>query len=227
MYRIALLAVLPLGLSVAGFSTQPADLGAVEITVLDKNSGEPVPCRIHLKDEAGKPQRAPKLPFWHDHFVCSGKVQLELAPGKYTFEIERGPEYRLESGSFTIQAKAVEKRSVKLERLANLASQGWWSGELHVHRPIEEIELLMQAEDLHVAPVITWWNNRNRWDKEKPPANPLVKFDRNRYYHVLAGEDERGRRGAALLPFGPAAGHRRIGPRASAADEVRGRGPPA
>ena len=33
-----------------------------------------------------------------------------------------------------------------------------------MHRPLADVELLMRAEDLHVAVVITWWNDRNLWD---------------------------------------------------------------
>jgi predicted amidohydrolase len=174
-----------------------AEPGKVEITVLDQATGKSVPCRIHLKDSADKSQHAPGLPFWYDHFVCPGTVRLELASGKYTFEIERGPEYRLSRGSFTVLASGSERLTVKLERLVDLSAEGWWSGELHVHRPLADIELLMRAEDLHVAPVITWWNNRNLWAGQTLPANPLVRLDSNRYYHVLAGEDER--EGGALL----------------------------
>ena len=52
--------------------------GAAEVAITDKGTGQPVPCRLHVKDAAGKPQRAAKLPFWHDHFVCPGAVSLEL-----------------------------------------------------------------------------------------------------------------------------------------------------
>ena len=62
---------------------------------MDKATGKPVPCRVHLKDANGKAQKADKLPFWNDHFVCPGEVALDLPPGKYTVEIERGPEYSL------------------------------------------------------------------------------------------------------------------------------------
>jgi hypothetical protein len=89
---------------------------------------------------------------------------------------------------------------VALERLADLAAEGWWSGDLHVHRPPADVELLMRAEDLYVAPVITWWNNQNHWAGRPPPAEPLVRFDDRRHYHLLAGEDER--EGGALLYFG-------------------------
>src|SRR5262245_51021021 len=90
----------------AGTVPAQTELGTIEITVIENSTGKPVPCRVHLKDDAGKPQRAEKLPFWRDHFACPGTVRLELPPGKYFFEIERGPEYRAALGSFTLAAKA-------------------------------------------------------------------------------------------------------------------------
>jgi hypothetical protein len=187
-------------LAIINFVTAQDGAGTVKLTVVEKNSDQPIPCRIHLKDKSGKPQRAEPLPFWHDHFVCAGTVQLNLPPGAYSYEIERGPEYTLATGTFMVTAKAGVQIRVELERLANLVKEAWWSGELHVHRPVADTELLMRAEDLYVAPVITWWNNRNEWGKQKSvPENPLIRFDENRYYHVLAGEDER--EGGALLYF--------------------------
>jgi hypothetical protein len=88
--------------------------------------------------------------------VCSGTAQLQLSPGDYTYGVERGPEYRSSSGKFKVPSNELVKVSVQLERIADLAMEGWWSGELHVHRPIAEMEQLMRAEDLHLAPVITW-----------------------------------------------------------------------
>jgi hypothetical protein len=80
-----------------------------------------------------------------------------------------------------------------------MKKEGWWSGDLHVHRDPQDMPLLMLAQDLHVAPVITWWNDRNAWSDRPVPAEPLVQFDENRFYHLLAGEDER--EGGALLYF--------------------------
>jgi hypothetical protein len=158
-----------------------------------------MPCRIHVKDSDGKPQRAGDLPFWFDHFASPGKAKLQLNPGKYTIEIERGPEYERIASTFAVNAEGDLQLQYQMERLAQLAAEGWWSGELHVHRPVETIEALMRAEDLHVAPVITWWNKVNLWDSKQSPADPLVRFDGDRFYHVLAGEDER--EGGALLFF--------------------------
>ena len=176
----------------------------VVIDVTDKATGYAVACRIHLLDKAGTPQQAGALPFWRDHVVCPGVAVFNLAPGDYTYEIERGPEYGLRTGALTVKDQSPTKIPVVLARLVDLKSEGWWSGELHVHRPLADIKLLMRAEDLHVAPVITWWQaldrNRTEWDNgNRVPDNPLIQFDQNRYYDVMAGEDER--EGGAILYF--------------------------
>ena len=190
-------------LSALALVSIPTVIGAqaaqVEIAVQEKPSGRPVPCRIHLKDSAGKPQRAPGLPFWFDHFDCPGMARLPLDPGRYTIEIERGPEYARVADAFEVKEYGKHRFTYELKRLIDLAGEGWWSGELHVHRPVEAIELLMRAEDLHVAPVITWWNKQNLWAKKKLPDKTLIRFDNNRFYQVTAGEDER--EGGALLYF--------------------------
>jgi hypothetical protein len=172
---------------------------SLEIQVVDA-AGQRAACRVHLRDASGAAQRAEKLPFWHDHFVCPGFARLSLKPGKYDWEIERGPEYRRATGSLEIGEGGDQKLSVRLERIADMAARGWWSGELHVHRPPDDMPLLMRAEDLHVAPVITWWNGRDPWRDRPLPASTLVKLDQARYYDVMGGEDER--EGGALLYFG-------------------------
>jgi hypothetical protein len=174
------------------------ETGRLEVVV--REGKQAVPCRIHLYDSANKTPKVPGWPAWNDHIACDALARLELPAGKYRYEIERGPEYNSISGELTIVSGSAGKLAADLVRIADLASHGWWSGELHVHRPIEDVPLLMRAEDLHVAPVITWWNNTNLWAGRTAPAEHLVRFDGNRYYHVMAGEDERA--GGALLYFG-------------------------
>ena len=153
----------------------------------DEATGQQIPVRMHLKDSRGKPVKPAKLPFWHDHFVLPGKAVLELRPGTYTFEMERGPEYRIRTGNFEIRRGDADSREVTMQRFADMKQEGWWSGDLHIHRPLSEIELLMLAEDLHVAPVITWWNATNAWAKTAPPPSLLKCFDQDRFYHVHGG----------------------------------------
>lgn len=194
MSRLAILI-----LTVVPLSARAASTGELELRVVDADSREPVAVRMHLKDQRGRPVKVRDVPFWKDHFVFDGQIVLELRPGLYTFELERGPEYRVRTGNFMIKRGDTDTKEVEMQRFTHLAKEGWWSGDLHIHRDPQDIELLMRAEDLHIGPVITWWNDRNRWDKEKRPAETLVKFDNNRFYHLMAGEDER--EGGALLYF--------------------------
>jgi len=126
-------------------------------------------------------------------------VVMKLRPGRYTFELERGPEYRRRRGHFELKRGDADSKVVRMIRFVDMKSEGWWSGETHIHRPPKDIKLLMLAEDLHVAPVITWWNDKNYWSDKPLPEEPWQRFDENRYYHLMAGEDERA--GGALLYF--------------------------
>lgn len=171
----------------------------ITIATTDVSTEAVIPSRIHLKDSSGKPVKPAGLPFWRDHFVCRGIAELELSTGEYTYEIERGPEWSTAAGDLTIDSNDHAAHVIQLKHLINMTKEGWWSGDLHVHRPVDEIELLMRAEDLHIAPVITWWNRQSYWTNTALPANTLTKFDDNRFYHVMGGEDERD--GGALLYF--------------------------
>jgi hypothetical protein len=182
------------GLLVGAEATFP-----LQIAVSDVHD-KPLPCRIHLFDQQGHPQKVAGQPFWHDHFVFSGRVAASLAPGKYEYAIERGPEFQRKTGQLDIEARENRALNVTLERIADLRAAGWYSADLHVHRPLEEIEQLMSAEDLDFSPVITWWNNRNLWKNKVIPRQLVRQFDGFRIYNVMAGEDER--EGGALLYVG-------------------------
>jgi hypothetical protein len=183
-------------INTAGANVNP---GKVSFTIYDAASEEIVPCRIHLVDNEGKPILPDHLPSFHDHFSFDGKAALSLPAGKYRYVIERGPEYKRCKGSFEINNGSLTEVNEKLQRIADMASKGFWSGELHVHRPVKDMKLLMQAEDLHVAPVITWWNRSNTWADSKLPEERIAELDDYRFYDLLGGEDER--RGGAFMYF--------------------------
>lgn len=171
----------------------------VRLKVLDE-AGDSLPCRIHVTDEAGKPVFADGLPLWKDHFVCDGSAKLNVPGGKYSYVVERGKEYFPAKGSFTVDGEDEATISISLRRGIDMAKRGWWSGELHVHRAVEEIPLHLRAEDLHIAPVITWWNGRDLWKSRSIPTETRTKVDGNRFFDVMAGEDER--EGGALMYYG-------------------------
>jgi len=193
-----ILAVLP---SAAAFA---APGGKLILQVVDAETNRPIAVRMHLKNRAGRPIKPRNSVSWKEHFVFDGEIVLNLAAGDYTFEMEAGPEYRLRTGNFSVGKKAEETKQVSMKRFVNMKKEGWWSGDLHIHRPVEDIEILMRANDLHIAPVITWWANRksyrNFWLRKEAPADLIYRFEKNRFFSLMAGEDER--QAGALLYFG-------------------------
>jgi hypothetical protein len=174
-----------------------ANGGQLKLIVLDQESGKPIPCRMHLKPATGGKLRSQKgLLHWADHFIVPGEVKLRLPRGHYLFEIERGPEYVNVTGHFQMDDHADDEKTVTLRRAVNMAAEGWWSADLHVHRPARDIQLLMQAEDLHVAGLV-------RKHGEKPPTAPdpesPVNFADDRAFYFWSTEDERA--GNAWLLF--------------------------
>ncbi len=110
--------------------------------------------------------------------------------GSYVFEIERGPEYRVVTGHFTINENAKDSKTIELNRFVDMAHEGWWSGDLEIARPAKDVELLMRAEDLHVAEVAGWGNGKGVPAKGSQFDDPLRTFDANRAYHLLAGLEQ-------------------------------------
>ena len=96
-----------------------------------------------------------------------------------------------------------------------MSGEGWWSGDLYLRRDVRDLELVMLADDLHVAEAVTWWNDKNdlagknfsfqgaaktpQLGKERLPKERLVKFDEDRAYELCAGGFTRG--GSEILCF--------------------------
>ncbi len=169
------------------------------ITTAQRDSGDVIPARIHLAGPDGRPVRAAgNLPFWNDHISSPGKAVFNVSPGRYTLTVERGPEWSSESSAVEITPEQTSTHlPIALKRLANLSSEGWWASEMHIHRPIGQVELLMRTEDLHFGQLISWWNAANPWTNTPLPSPVFKRFDGNRFVHQLGGEDERD--GGALL----------------------------
>jgi len=172
----------------------------LEVTVTEK--GQPVPCRVHLS-AGGKPIYAEGLPrFERDpHFDCPGRFAVQVLPGRVALRIERGPEYAAFATELDVKEGETVRLPVELSRWIDMNARGWFSGDLHVHRPPADMPLLLRAEDLNLAPVLTHWNDSHaavqppylvEGMEEGPPPRP-------RCFHTLAQEDERA--GGAILLF--------------------------
>ena len=181
-----------------------ADSSAATLRVVTTAGGntDPIPARLYLAGPGGESivQTEESWPTFQTHVSSAGTATFQVSPGAYNLTVERGPEWAPVRRTVEISAEnEIENVHVNLERLVNMANEGWWSGEMHIHRPIEQAEVLMRAEDLHFGQFLSWWNATSPW-LETPVPNPAtITFDGNRAAHLIGGEDERD--GGALLFF--------------------------
>ncbi|MCO6459025.1 MAG: carboxypeptidase regulatory-like domain-containing protein [Pirellulaceae bacterium] len=143
-------------------------------TVVDSQTGQPLPARVYMRDAAGNwlfvqsadaegsalPYREQWVPLpgsEDQHTTISAHpFRIDLPPGTYEVRIERGKEYHPLVRQVTL-GNQPRADVLPLHRWANLAERGWYSGETHVHRRLEELPNVMLAEDLNVAFPVTFW----------------------------------------------------------------------
>ena len=143
-------------------------------TVVDAATDEPVPARVYVQDADGRwlfvgsaAEGGSALAYREQWVPMANSVELhttvsahpfraDLEPGTYTFTIERGKEYAPLVEVVEIDEEPVE-HTFALRRWVNMADLGWYSGETHVHRRVEELPNVMLAEDLNVAFPVTFW----------------------------------------------------------------------
>jgi hypothetical protein len=143
----------------------------VHVSVVDDATGRPVPCRVHFRSPEGIPYQphghhnhvAQNLGSWHydvggdvrlgqrSYAYIDGTCQGWLPRGDVVVDVARGFEYeplrqtvRIEPGQRDL--------TLRIRRVADMASEGWWSGDSHVHflsAPGAQLE--QRGEDLRVV----------------------------------------------------------------------------
>ncbi len=162
------------------------EAGRLTIRIVEGPDRRPVPARVELLDAEGTawvpPQAltlrfecgAAPLPDWaaevvsladritnrpagSDQFYLDGEGSLALPPGPYRLRVFRGIEVGVAVRELEIAPGEDVSVEVVLERRADMAREGWWSVDDHVHitRRTDEdertIAAWMAAEDLRVA----------------------------------------------------------------------------
>lgn len=153
--RTVIVAALLLAVVGACYGAPRGADGELRLSVIDRETQQPIPVRMHLKNARRRAVtiRHPEIAAFGDHLYLDGKANLALRAGQYTFELEGTPEYRTQSGHFTIDRHADDEKTIEMERFADLAREGWWGGDLDVTRQLVDLPLAMRAEGLAVAAV--------------------------------------------------------------------------
>ncbi|HYL22674.1 MAG TPA: CehA/McbA family metallohydrolase, partial [Gemmatimonadales bacterium] len=93
------------------------------------------------------------------YFHTTGTAEVTVPAGGIQVEVWRGPEYRVARAVVQVPAGRTVTKRLRVERLANLPAEGWWSGDLHVHMNYggayrntpPHLAFQARAEDLHVV----------------------------------------------------------------------------
>ena len=78
--------------------------------------------------------------------------------GKYRIVIEKGKAWIPHKREFSLKrGEFLDLGELELVRWINPAARGWFSGETHIHRRVDDLKTLVLAEDLNVALPLTAW----------------------------------------------------------------------
>jgi hypothetical protein len=149
--------------------------GPVEVSadVRDASTGKTIASRVyilgangtwHFPRAAGATDavRFERENYWdkaqvEKHTTLAAKLfNISLPAGKYTVTVERGKEYLPLIEKLTVDASQ-HHWDLRLTRWIDMASRGWYSGDGHCHRSLDELPNLMLAEDVNVCFPLTYW----------------------------------------------------------------------
>jgi hypothetical protein len=124
------------------------------IDVVDEKSGQPIACRVELRDAKGRAQKTRGGLNRSPWSIVDGKFVFRGRPGDYQFDVSHGPEYAKGGGGFTLDRDGEGVDVVRLPRYADMASEGWFAGDLLANIPAKEAGQWLSAEGLQMAAVI-------------------------------------------------------------------------
>jgi len=153
--------------------------GAATMDLYLRSGGKPTAARVYLIDESGKAHLAAEAVTYsrrgEDHSVIDQSAVIPLPPGKYRVRAEKGAEFRPAEKAVELTAGEPVRVDLDIPRFYNMNEQGWYSGDLHIHRDPEEMPLLVRAEELNIGPAITRHLGGSRPPSAAYPTVPFVQ----------------------------------------------------
>jgi hypothetical protein len=150
-----------------------ADPVSVRVTALDADSSQPVAARLYLRNDAGEAffftsasEEGTAVRYEKQNWINAESTEYhttvsphpcvaQVPTGTYQLTVERGPHYFPET--LPLEITGPVELTVRLRRWADPAARGWFSGDTHLHRTIDELKNVVLAEDLNVALPLTNW----------------------------------------------------------------------
>ncbi len=172
-----------------GYPWRHGDIGPVRLT-----NGEYGDNTIRSRVYEG----ASAYPFWREAaaYFVSEPFSIKLTPGKWRLAVARGIESVPVFEDFTVSPQESARRTIFLQRWVNMSTEGWYSGDDHVHYPRsqpEDNDFLLtwaEAEDVHVVNVLRMGDARSTYF-EQIGYGTEHRVQRRDYVLVSGQEDPR------------------------------------
>jgi hypothetical protein len=169
----------------------------VKVTVVDDQSGRPIPCRVHFRSPEGVPFQPhghhPEvnrgLGTWHSdiggdlklgsisYAYIDGECQGWLPRGEVLVDVARGFEYEPLRSSVRIEP-GQRDLTLRLRRMADLNAQRWFAGDTHVHfLSAQGAQLEARGEDVNVINLLLSQWGHLFTNTEEFTGEPLVSRD--------------------------------------------------
>jgi hypothetical protein len=142
----------------------------LECRIVDGETKQPTPARVRLLSRDGT-EVAPEghsgqlsekaqegdVRFQSRRFsYVNGSFRLDPRHLPLKYQVIKGYEYVIAEGEITAGAALSGAVTIPLSRWSSIPKQGWYSGDIHIHHiSPRTCRLEMEAEDLHVANILT------------------------------------------------------------------------
>ncbi len=157
----------------------------LKVTVRDADTHQLLPARLYLRSNQGESyyfeSESPSIPavkYQKQNWINKDSIEYHTTIGAarahtkipakshFTLIVEKGKEYlpvQREIESVQGEFDCI----VELKRWCAPNAAGWYSGDTHLHRTVQELKNVLLAEDLNVALPLTSWVTFS----DRPPAN--------------------------------------------------------
>jgi hypothetical protein len=141
----------------------------------------------------------PAVPFWKEPaaYFVSKPFNITLPPGKWRLSVMRGIEYRPVSEEFTVTPGQKLERDIQLVRWVDMARQGWYSGDAHVHSPrvapVQDVYVMTWAQsmDVHFTGVHSYGDLSNNDGSIQARYGKESRYQQGDYWLESGAEDPR------------------------------------
>ena len=185
--------------------------GQLAITILDATTRQPTPVRVRItRNGYAVPQLPPEAVavmygLW-DHedgygfqpdssFYVAGRFHLPLPAGTYQLTLSKGHEYLRQQHTFVVAPGKAVPKTYSLTRWGNMAANGWYStdGHIHIRRSPRENPLIMtwlRAEDVNVGALLRMGDFWETYYPQYAYGEPGV-YQQGKYLLTTGQEDPR------------------------------------